>query len=197
MRGEQRQGRFDVPNERKSIISGITKEIVRTVGNDIEWWTYDEPNTVVDSIYDVGSSNPNTGGRRWHGPLLIPCINAVIYQGVTMQSDRGFYNVDVLRVTFNMDIVERSTDLYGSSSVTSAHFKTLVDNPDEFLRDRLVFRNEVFTPTKMSPRGLMNNKYTVFSLDCNQVNAEELVNDPQFSRYASYDPFNEVPPNAQ
>jgi hypothetical protein len=189
MRGEQREGRFDIMSERASIIKGTTVELVRTVGNTVEWWIYDAEGSHIDHIYDVGSSMPNSGGRRWMGPLILPVINSTLTQGATMQNDRGFYNTDVLSLTINMDIIEKGTDLVGSNAATMPHFQDLPDNPDEFLRDRIVFKGEVFSPIKMKPMGILTNQYTVWGVDCAQVNAEEMVNDIQFQKYAGYIAF--------
>jgi hypothetical protein len=186
MRGERVEGsRFTINHERGSIIRGTTKEIVRTVGYELEWWLYDPVATVVDPIYDVGS---NTGGRRWKGPYHIPVINATLTQGMTVPNDRGFYNTDVLTVTVNMDISEGS-HLSTSDSITIPELRSLPTNPDAFLRDRVVFKNEVFTPRQILPKGIITNDYTLFGIVLHQVNAEELVNDPQFAEYASYTPF--------
>ena len=192
MRGQRRQGRFTINSERKSIISGTTTEIVQTVGNEIEWWVYDKLHTQVDEIYDVGSSG-QYGGRRWIGPILVPTINAALYQGVTMQNDRGFYNTDVLRITINMDVIERGEDLVGSNSSNRPWLCDLPTNVDKYLNDRIVFRGEVFTPTRIYPKGILTDKYTIFTLDCNQVNSEELVNDPQFQVYANYSAMGTTP----
>jgi hypothetical protein len=185
MRGERREGRFNINHERGSIISGTSQEIVRTVGYEIDWWFYDQEATLVDDIYDVGR---NTGGRRWLGPNTIPTVNATIYQGVTVQGDRGFYNTDVLRITINMDIIDGSV-VSGSESPVIPELKYLPTNPDTYLRDRVVFRNQVFTPKQITPKGIITDDYTLFSIDCNQVNSEEMINDPQFQVYANYSPF--------
>lgn len=185
MRGEQRQGRFNIQHERGAIISGTTKEIVRTVGYEIEWWLYDQELSQVDPVYDVGS---NLGGRRWDGPHHIPVVNAAMFQGVTVQSERGFYNTDVLRVTINMDIIDGSS-LSGGESRIIPELSNLPNNPDAYLRDRIVFRNQVFTVKQIFPKGIITDDYTLFTIDCNQVNPEELINDPQFQQYANYTPF--------
>jgi hypothetical protein len=189
MRGERRIGRFNIPNERASIISGITSELVRTVGNEVLWYVFDAASTNVDPVYDVGSSNPETGGRRWFQPLTVPVTKALLYQGATVQADRGFYNTDVLRITMNIDVIEKGTNLYGMDASNMPHFETMLANPDDFLRDRIIFRNEVFSPSKIQPLGIVNNLYTLVSIECLQVNAEELINDPQFQHFAGYNPF--------
>ena len=187
MRGENRQGRFNIPHERDSIISGTTKEMVNTVGNVIEWWFYDELNTLVDPIYDTGDNT--NGGRLWIGPTLVPVINTSIMQGVTAQNDRGFYNTDILKITINIDMVEDHRRHYGKSADTYPNLTQMEINPDVYLRDRVIFRNEVWTPTQVSPLGLITDRYTVMSITCNQVNSEELVNDTQFQKYANYNYF--------
>jgi hypothetical protein len=189
MRGERRIGRFNIPNERASIISGITSELVRTVGNEVLWYVFDTASTIVDPVYDVGSSDPETGGRRWFQPLTVPVTKAILYQGATVQADRGFYNTDVLRITMNIDVIEKGTNLYGMDASNMPNFETMLANPDDFLRDRIVFRDEVFSPSKIQPLGIVNNLYTLVSIECLQVNAEELINDPQFQHFAGYNPF--------
>jgi hypothetical protein len=186
MRGERVEGsRFTINHERGSIIKGTTKEIVRTVGYDLEWWLYDPVATVVDPIYDVGA---NTGGRRWVGPHHIPVINATLTQGSTLPSDRGFYNTDILNITINMDIAEGSS-LSTSETLLIPELRALPTNPDAFLRDRVVFKNQVFSPRQVLPKGIITNDYTLFSVVCYQINSEELINDPQFAEYATYTPF--------
>lgn len=186
MRGENRQGRFSVEHERTSIIAGTTKELVRTVGNIVEWWFYDPINTVIDPIYDVGASSAG-GGRRWNGPIQVPVVNAAIYQGATpANNDRGFYNTDVLRITINMDVIRDGVDLRGANESTLPQLSKIETYPDHYLFDRVVFRQQVFQPTQITPRGIITDKYTVVTIECSQVNAEELVNDPQFASYASY-----------
>lgn len=191
MRGENRQGRFNVDHERQSIISGTTKEVVQTVGNIVEWWFFDTENTVIDPIYDVGDSG-ELGGRRWIGPLMVPTINSVIEQGVTEQNARGFYNTDVLMLTINMDVVYNGGDLLGANAATLPRLSKIETNPDHYLQDRIVYRGEVFSPRKVYPRGLITDKYTLFTVQCEQVNFEELYNDPQFQQYANYRPLTDI-----
>ena len=186
MRGEQVIGRFNINHERASIISGTTKEVVRTVGYDIEWWLYRADLTVIDPIYDVGFSGSGVG-RRWEGPNHISVINATLTQGVTVQNERGFYNTDVLSITINMDVIDGSS-LSGGESLPIPQLKYLPTNPDAYLRDRVVFKNQVFTPKRVLPKGIITDDYTLFDIDCYQVNPEELVNDPQFQQYATYSP---------
>ena len=190
MRGDNREGRFNIPYERGSIVSGTSVELVATVGTFIDWWIYDSASTVIDPIYDVGSSSMS-GGRIWKTPITIPVVNAHLEQGVTVQGERGFYNTDQLTLTINVDVIENHLNFYGANYNNIPQLKNIEVNPDAYLRDRIVFRDEVFTPTRVLPEGIIQNNYTLLRVQCNQVNAEELVNDSQFQHYANYSAFNE------
>jgi hypothetical protein len=50
----------------------------------------------------------------------------------------------------------------------------------------------VISPTQISLQGIIKDKYTLVQISCEQVNAEELVNDSQFQRYANYRAFDET-----
>jgi hypothetical protein len=87
-----------------------------------------------------------------------------------------------------MDVIDGSS-LSGSESQIIHELRHLPTNPDAYLRDRIIFRNQVFTPKQVFAKGIITDDYTLFSIDCNQVNAEEMINDPQFQKYANYNPF--------
>ena len=189
MRGQRVEGRFSIDSERESIISGTNSELVFTVGQYIDWWFYDENRTNLDDLYDVGAAR---GGRWYDGPHQIPVIKAVLFQGVTLQNERGFYNADVLRVTLNMDILEENLQVSGSVFPSIVTLQDLPDNPDHYLRDRVVFRNEVFTLDQVLQKGIIKGKYTIITIDCIQVMPEELDNDPQFQDKSTYTPYDTV-----
>jgi hypothetical protein len=84
-------------------------------------------------------------------------------------------------------VSRKRSSYFGSTTTDDDYFSS---DPDRFLRDRIVFRNTVWSPAKFFPRGLMGDDYTFITMDLNQVNPEELVNDPQFLEYSNYNPFN-------
>ena len=191
MRGDNRAGRFSIEYERGSNVSGTSVELVQTVGTFVDWWLYDQDNTVLDSIYDVGYSSVG-GGRKWKSPFTIPVVNAHVEQGVTMQNERGFYNTDQLMIVINVDVVENHLNFYGGNASNSRQLSNIETNPDSYLRDRIVFRNQVYTPMKVLPQGIIKDKYSLLQIICEQVNAEELVNDPQFQKFANYRAFEDI-----
>jgi len=164
----QPQGRFTTEFELDGIFRGMRDDLQRRVGMQVQWSLWDAETTEVDDIYSVGSANI---GRRWKKPFQLPVIVAQVFQGQTVQNERGFYNTDVLRLTVSMDDVNRA-------------LPTLVKHPDAHIRDRVLYRGSVFSPTRLYLRGQVLTSYTVLTIDLNQVMPDELVNDDQYNAFA-------------
>jgi hypothetical protein len=176
MRGNRVEGRFKIDYETSSMDEGMVDELRLPVGTTVDWWLWNPTEfdanyeDYVDPIYDT--SNQTTGlGRRWDEPFDMPVILAQQIRGNNVMNERGFYTVDTLRLVVAVDDVNRLLPV-------------IVSDPVSHIKDRVVFQNLVFTPTRVNPRGRYKDRYSVVTIDCNQVNAEELVNDPQFQQYA-------------
>jgi hypothetical protein len=172
MRGSKVQGRFKVDFEHLSINEGIVDELRDPVGSTVNWYLWDaqffedHPEEVIDDIYDVSSQVPGQG-RKWKNPFELPVIMAQQIRGTNVMNERGFYTTDTLRLVISVADVERL-------------LPALMNNPNVHIRDRIVFQGQAFVPTRVLPRGRYANNYAVVTVDCNQVNSEELVNDSQF-----------------
>jgi hypothetical protein len=162
-------GRFTIPWEQQSMFQGIDAELRAPVGQHIDWIRFNEDESRVDPIYDVADQ---VVGRVWDEPIRIPAYAALIFQGVSMHNERGFYNTDVLRVSVTTEVMEKV-------------FPELVWNPDSHIKDRVLYRGKVFIPTRIYLRGLLRNSHTIFTIDANQVNPEEYVNDPDLVEWAN------------
>jgi hypothetical protein len=180
-------GRFDAEFETDEILSAISKDLTNPVGTNVLWYVWVAPTdtsiatagrSVIDPVYDVGGdiSSPyipstGTGGRRWRDPVEVPAIRAVIKQGSSQLSERGFYNADLLHVTMDRDELMR-------------HIPDILDDPDPLNRDRIVWKGHVYKPFNSTEQGIVGERYTIISFECQQVMPEEMVNDPQFQAYA-------------
>lgn len=178
MRGTRLQGRFDVEYESLAIYEGITEDLGYMVGVQVDWWEWDQEyldnnfSTVVDEIYDVSSSVPG-GGRRWKDPIKVEVVMARFISGGNVMNTRGFYTSDTLRLVINADEMSNRFPGFFETKDPSAHIK-----------DHIVFKGQVYRPTVVAPRGHFSTHWAVITIDLNQVNPEELVNDPQFQDYA-------------
>jgi hypothetical protein len=178
MRGLKIQGRFDIDYESISMYEAMAEELGGKVGIDVDWfrwqdWYLENPlNNVVDDTYDV-SSSVQGGGRRWMAPFKMPVIAAQMVRGGNQMNERGFYTTDTLRLVVNAgDMKTRIPEI-------------LRNEPNQSIKDRILYRGQVFTPTRVNPRGAFGFRWAVVTIDCNEVNSEELVNDEQFKKYAS------------
>ena len=177
MRGNKIQGRFSIDYETLSMYEGIGEELGGTVGVDVDWWRWQDYylnenyTSIVDDIYDVSSSVTGEG-RRWMLPFKMPVVMAEFTRGSNVMNTRGFYTTDTLRLVISAGDAQRL-------------LPNLLNNPSNSIKDRVVYRNQVFVPTRVLPRGSFGYNWAVVTVDCNQVNSEELVNDPQFLKYAT------------
>jgi hypothetical protein len=156
---------------------GIAEDLGATVGVDVDWFRWQDyyleenTTTVMDDIYDVSSSVVGEG-RRWMLPFKMPAVMAQLIRSTNTMNERGYYVTDTLRLVINAGDAQRL-------------LPGLVGNdPNIHIKDRVVYRGQVFVPTRVLPRGHFGYKWTVITIDCNEVNPEELVNDPQFQSYA-------------
>jgi hypothetical protein len=145
------------------------KEIIEYCGNSYDISVNDDT-TIVDDIYDTSSSVP-TKGRRWMLPFKFPTVMAQLIRSSNVMNERGFYVTDTLRIVLNVGDVQRL-------------LPDMITDPSKHIKDRIIYRGEVYVPTRVLPRGSFGNRWAVVTIDCNQVNPEELVNDPQFQNYA-------------
>ena len=177
MRGTKVQGRFKIDFENKSMEEGMVDDLRDPVGSEVDWWVWDAAalaanyNTWVDPIYDVSNQTPGQG-RRWKDPIKLPVIMAQLLRSTNIMNERGYYVVDTLRLVVSVADVNRL-------------LPALLTDPNQQIKDRVVFQDEVFVPTRVLPRGRYANFYSVVTIDLNQLNPEELVNDPQFQSHTS------------
>jgi hypothetical protein len=168
VRGKDPQGRFDTLFEMDSIYEGVSEDLQVPVGQTVQWWVFDATNTLVDPIYDVGSASAT--GRMFKTPVTVPVVGASIVQGQYYENERGFYTSDNLRMIVAVDKMDEI-------------FPGFSNAPDIHLKDRIVYRNEVFSPSLIYPKGHIHQLLTVITINADQVNPEQLVNDPQFAAY--------------
>jgi hypothetical protein len=161
VRGGNALGRFDSEYEVNSAWDGISRELQRPVGQDVLWYRYESSLSTVDPVYDVGSPQ---GGRAYRDPVTVPVINAYVTQGQQFDNDRGLYMVDILRLFINFEDVMRI-------------FPTLLEAPDVFIKDRVMFRGQLYVPNRVNPRGQVSYDYLTLTVDLTQLKPEETYND--------------------
>lgn len=177
MRGTKVQGRFKIDYETQSMDEGIVDELRDPVGTEVDWWVWDENalrenySNYVDPTYDVSNQTDNKG-RTWKTSFKLPVILAQQMRGSNVMNERGFYTTDTLRLVVSVADINRL-------------LPAMINDPSKHIKDRIVFQGFIFVPTRVNPRGRYKDRYSVVTIDCNMVNSEEMVNDPQFQQYAT------------
>lgn len=167
-----------MPWERFDILKGIDGDLRAPVGQHVQWIQFNADASKTDEIYDVADHDDT--GRQWLEPVRIPAYGAISTQGRSFHNERGFYNTDMLRVLVAMNVIERV-------------FPELAWQPDQHIKDRILYRGKVFVPYLIAKNGILRNSYTTLTVEASQVNPEEFVNDPQLFAWAKrsshpYDP---------
>lgn len=175
MRAHTPGGRFDSDFESDSISEGITGDLTNPAGTVAKWWKYNSSASVKDPVYDV---EPVGAGRVWTGAFDLKVARATLTQGSNALNERGFYNVDVLHLTANID------DLYDISPELFLNRALISPNIDLANKYRVVWKNQVYRPIRTQPAGLVSDRHTLIVIDLIQVAPDELVNDTQFLAYA-------------
>lgn len=164
------KGRFDDRYEIKAIYEGMQEDLQEFIGQYVQWYRFDSENSVEDPIYDVGGT---TGGRRFKTPLTLPVIGVDLEEGVEINTGQGSYTTDICHLVVSYDQAEK------------AGLRKMKTNWRMFFGDRFVYLDTVFQVRNIQIRGPVGqNFYEVLGIDGWQLNAEELINDPQFHKYA-------------
>jgi hypothetical protein len=175
MRAYNPGGRFDSDFESDHISEGISSDLTSPAGTTAQWWKFDGAHITKDPIYDV---EPIGVGRVWLGPTTINIVRASISEGSSQLNERGFYNVDTLHLTLNIDDVYTvSPEFFTDRGL----LKTTIDLANKY---RVVWKGQVYRPIKTQPAGLVANRHTLVVMDLTQLAPDELVNDAQFLNYA-------------
>ena len=175
MRAYNPGGRFDSDFESNLISEGISADLTSPAGTTAEWWKFDGAHVTIDPIYDV---EPIGTGRTWIGPSTLSVVRASISEGTGQMNERGFYNVDTLHLTLNVDdLMAVSPEFFSGNGL----LKTNIDLANKY---RTVWKNQVYRPVHTQPAGLVANRHTLVVVDLIQLAPDELVNDAQFLSYA-------------
>ncbi len=156
-------------------------------GTIVDWYFYDPDTSVYDDVYDEGQDTGGGyangygtgyagGGRRWRGPIRIPVLSANRREGFKVLSDDGQYSLD----TIDLRLSYEQTRRVGLQPEIS-------HNHEQHLRDRFVYDNRVFGVRDISVTGQFepSGHDVVARVLGVQLRPDELVNDPDFVRWAA------------
>lgn len=170
-RSDAKKGRFNADSETKRIFHGISG-YERNYGDYLTYFRFNAGLSETDPIYNEAT----VGGRVYNGPYRVPATHVTHVEGQNEYGDKGFYYSDSLtaQISFN-DFI--------ACGMTYADIET-----GNYLNDRVIYDRKLFRITDLSIRGQIQERDIMVGLDAQQLKPDEVVDDPQFAAYASYNP---------
>lgn len=150
--------------------------LVRSISGHVVTLTLDNKDNITAGTAVTFSNE----GRQWKSPVKVPVIRAVLKEGSTNMVQQGFYNADRIHFTIDHDVLVNTIP-----EMLSKLDPLNSEDPDPLNRDRIVWKDQVYRPIQNNYSGIIGEKFTLLSFECQQIMPEELVNDPQFQNYAS------------
>ncbi|MER5754287.1 hypothetical protein [Streptomyces sp. NPDC002088] len=163
----KRYGRFNANYETTDIMATLRGRQAE-VGERVQYYRFSHADSSGDDLYDEGTGQ----GKVFIGPYRIPALHVIHSQGGAQDTPQGLYAVDNLSITASFDALRKM----GFSDQDIDHRK--------YLTDRVVYDDKVFRVMSIAVLGQIQNRDIIVSVECVQVNPDELVNDAQFARWS-------------
>lgn len=162
--------RFPIHNEIRKANIAFT-DAVAEWGTYVLWFRYYESASEIDDVYDEHDFDSEIA---WHPPRKIPALNIVTYQGGETKGEGGFYSTDTMRATFSAEHIRRQ-------GLPDINKSTYLDR--DLLKDRLVYDGILWSPTAINFAGNVQDVNLVIGIVCEEIDPDEVRNDPTFEEY--------------
>lgn len=162
-------GRFNVDYETSEIYRGL-RDWQRWTGDKVNYFRFYYDQSSVDPVYGEASSPL---GKIFFGPNLVPALHVIHVEGDNQNTDKGFYYNDELHVTISFDQVNR----------LGIRADSLTTQTQSYLKDRVEYRGKIYRVTNIQILGQIQRKPIIVTIDCTQLQPDEMVNDIQFAQY--------------
>jgi hypothetical protein len=160
-------GRFNVQYETTEIMA-VLRGRQNEVGERVDYYRYSHSDPAGDSLYDEGTGQ----GKVYQGPFQVHTLHVIHDQGASQDTPRGLYSVGNLHITASFDALRR----IGFADQDIKH--------QRYLTDRIVYDTSVFRVSSISVLGQIQNRDIIVSIECVQVEPDEMVNDAQFAHWS-------------
>lgn len=163
-----KSGRFDADLETKEIASTL-RGWQAEFGDRVLYYRYwgDE-----SEIHDIWREATGVG-RVWHPADEVEVLHVTHIEGRAEERAQGQYYNSTLHVTASWNQLQR----LGMTEMDLLY--------QSFLNDRIVYDYRVFRVTQIQVMGQIQRRDVVVSIEATQVKPDEMLNDPQFVKFAN------------
>lgn len=166
-RSDWKRGRFGINTETTLIHRALRGWQSRT-GDSVTYFRFQYAESDVHEVYDEATG----AGRVFYGRWQLPALHVThVESGNSDPRDSGLYVTDTLRVVLEYDQLVK----FGLTEMDIRH--------GSFQRDRIAYDNALYAVQRVNILGQIRRRDVVVVIEAQQLQNDELVNDPQFSQY--------------
>lgn len=166
-RADWKRGRFGVNTETTLIHRALRGWQART-GDSVTYFRFQHGESEMHDVYDEATG----AGRVFYGRWQLPALHVTHVESAnTDPRDSGLYVTDTLRVVLEYDQLVK----FGLTEMDIKH--------GSFQRDRIAYDNALYAVQRVNVLGQIRRRDIVVAIEADQIQNDELVNDPQFAQY--------------
>lgn len=166
-RADWKRGRFGI-NTETTLIHRALRGWQNRTGDSITYFRFQYAESDTHEVYDEATG----AGRVFYGRWQVPALHVThVESGNEDPRDSGLYVTDTLRAVLEYDQLVK----FGLTEMDIKH--------GSFQRDRVAYDNALYAVQRVSVLGQIRRRDVVVVVEAEQIQNDELVNDPQFQQY--------------
>lgn len=162
-----KRGRYSADQETDRVYSAM-RGWRDTSGDWIDYFRFDEANTILDPIYDEATGV----GRVYLPRVRVPVLHVSVIYGENENTDTGFYFNDTLHIICAFD------------QFTGVGMDWSDIQNGNYLKDRIYYKQQVYRSLQITPRGQIQERPTMVAIEATQLKPDELVDDQIFAQWS-------------
>ncbi|MFH9731869.1 hypothetical protein [Streptomyces sp. NPDC017260] len=166
-RADWKRGRFNI-NAETTFIHRALRGWQSTTGDTLTYFRFQHAESDMHDVYDEATG----AGRVYYGRWQLPALHVTHVEAAnTDPRDSGLYVTDTLRAVLEFDQLTK----FGLSEMDIKH--------GSFQRDRVAYDGLLYGVQRVNVVGQIRRRDVVVVIEAEQIQNDELVNDPMFRQY--------------
>ncbi|AZM47813.1 hypothetical protein DMB38_20275 [Streptomyces sp. WAC 06738] len=162
-----KRGRFGI-NTETTLIHRALRSWQNRTGDVLTYFRFQRDESDMHEVYDEATG----AGRVYYGRWQVPALHVTHVESPnTDPRDSGLYVTDTLRAVLEYDQLAK----FGLTEMDIKH--------GSFQRDRIAYDNVLYAVQRVSVLGQIRRRDVVVVIEGEQIQNDEIVNDPMFTDY--------------
>lgn len=166
-RTDWKRGRFGI-NTETTLIHRALRGWQNRTGDTLTYFRFQRAESDMHEVYDEATG----AGRVYYGRWQLPALHVTHVESPNVDPrDSGLYVTDALRAVLEFDQLVK----HGLTEMDIKH--------GSFQRDRVAYDNALYAVQRVNILGQIRRRDIVVVIEAEQIQNDELVNDPMFRQY--------------